>query len=128
MDNYTKQLEEQNEELKQKLAGEQAKVNDMSFLYNLSLPRWNDVSVPVRNDCKDTREGHVYNYGGSLSTYAVVEWDSGNQAYCVKWYIPCMSFDTVCFESIKDAKDHVEDRFKFSINELKKIAENNNDI
>ena len=114
MSDYIQQLEEQNDELKQKLASEQAKVLKMESFQKLVYPTWEQRPIPVMDGCTDNREGCVYDYGGALVTYACVEWHKQTQTYRVRFSdaIGPFPIEPPEYGEVQYAQQCVEQRFK----------------
>lgn len=112
MHNYIKQLEDQNEELKQKFGEEQLKVIQLMYLHDLYTPFWQESQVPTTESSKEPREALRYTYCNRLYTLASILWSRSVKAWKVSW---CNgnhispNADNKYFAGVKDAKQHVDD-------------------
>lgn len=113
MNDYIKSLEQQNEELQQMLAKEQAKVIEMTQLVDLHQPRWEGSIIPVTQGCTDPREGEQFTYGGKLCTYALIVWNKSRQGYEIRWSngLQLTPIADEAYAELKDAQQQVEDQY-----------------
>lgn len=118
MDYYVKQLEQQNEELKELLAKEQEKVLKMNILEKLVIPKWEKIFLPVKAGCTDIREGLAYPYGSPLFTYATIYWDEKKIRYYVEWHGHVAPSDKCYYTTLEMAKSNVEMTIKIQLERL----------
>lgn len=115
--NYVHQLEQQNDELKNKLADCEDKLFRSLEINEFLTPRWKERICPVRQDYKSTNEGIYYEYITPVSLIAKVIWDIHHE----KWKIDlfCEGFHIVMtfFEKVEDAKLCVEKHYSQGMNE-----------
>ena len=126
MDNYNKLVEEQNEELKQKLAREQTKMNDMALMCKIYEPRWDCTMIPLKSTVIDENEKYAHRFGGHLFVYANVRWNTMEKSYYIKWLLPILerSQPKDCYYPyLNDAKEIVEKRFYTEIDKIKTYLE-----
>jgi hypothetical protein len=123
MSDYTKSLEEQNEQLKQLLSVEQEKNDSLSMLASLIKPRWYRMVVPTRYDETDARCGYYYVYSGKLSEYARITWNSGFERWCTSWNCNIGPSDNCLHVDEKEAKEFVEKKFAYVVERSKNEPE-----